>query len=477
TVTVNDGAVITATAQTQSHTTNNNGTSTVGYAIASVGNVGYQGEPTVTITGGTIAGQAVVLADQATADNGTITATSDSIEVPEGYRWYATATPGVYELAVFYTITWNFNNGADSLIEEIRDGEAVTAPADPVKEGYTFTGWTPAVVSTAVADATYTAVFEEDQAPVTDGIKIDTIIDAEVELDPTVDTKVVICTEKGTPTGGESSASGSDYVANDVSVAVGETKYFTVVQGVTTSAVYGVTSPNTTKKLNIVAVPFAAIGEDSTDVAIEKIIDTGKLNNGDKVYAYSESGDTYNVWRLYVVGTDKTWQPLSMVKVDDNSDASVITGVPFENARVARGSAFWVEIAPDNDSQIVLIGKVATAPAPKTITGGTALEPKFQLCASPKATAFNLNAAGAFTGYIEPTGANFAQPGDVIQLTVDSGAPIVFYYKNGQWGRRVDSTWKPGDPGKPVTWSTEATIPVGVGFWYISRGGNPTINW
>ena len=98
TVTVNDGAVITATAQTQSHTTNNNGTSTVGYAIASVGNVGYQGEPTVTITGGTIAGQAVVLADQATADNGTITATSNEIAAPADYKWVETATAGVYEL-------------------------------------------------------------------------------------------------------------------------------------------------------------------------------------------------------------------------------------------------------------------------------------------------------------------------------------------------------------------------------------------
>ena len=409
----------------------------------------------------------------------TVKATTNTIAVPEGYRWYETATAGVYELAAFYTITWDFDNGAEPQVDEIKAGESVTAPADPSKEGYTFTGWTPAIVTPAVADATYTAVFEEDQAPVTDGIKIDTIIDAESGLDTeAVNTEVVICTEGGTPISAPKSASGSDYVANDVSVAVGETKYFKVVQGETESAVYGVTSPNTTKKLNIVAVPFAAIGEDSTDVAIEKIIDTGKLNNGDKVYAYSASGDTYNVWQLDVVGSDKTWQPLWMVKIDDNSDASVITEVPFEDARVARGSAFWVEIAPGNDSQIVLIGKVATAPATKTIAVGTALEPKFQLCASPKAAAFDLNGTGAFTGDILAT-VRFAEPGDTIQLTVDNGAPIVFYYKGGKWGRRVESTWKPGDPGTPPSnWNTEnATIPAGCGFWYISRGGTPTINW
>ena len=98
TLTVGATAEITATATTQSHSTNNDGTSTVGYAIASVGNANYQGEPAVTIAGGTIAGQAVVLADQESAENGTITATSDQIAAPADYKWVETATAGVYEL-------------------------------------------------------------------------------------------------------------------------------------------------------------------------------------------------------------------------------------------------------------------------------------------------------------------------------------------------------------------------------------------
>ena len=326
-------------------------------------------------------------------------------------------------------------------------------------------------MSPAVADATYTAQFEESQTPVTDGIKIETIINAESGLNPAADnTKIVICTEGGSPINDPTSAAGSDYVANDVSVSVGETKYFKVVQGENESAVYGVTSPNTTKKLNIVSVPFAAIGDSSTNVKVAKILDTGKLNAGDKVYVYSASGDTYNVWELKVSGTEKSWDPVTMVKVDDATDTTETTLMPFADATVARGGAFWVEIAPGNESQIVLIGQVAAVTGSKEITNiGSENAPAFTLCASPKAAAFDLNGNGAFTGGIAPTATLF-EPGDTIQLSSDGGAPTVFYYMGGKWKHEVRT-------GFVKSWSEDSKIPAGTGFWYISRGGAPTINW
>ena len=63
TVTINDHAKVTAIAETQSHTANNNGTSTAGYAIAAISNEGYVGDPTVTINGGDIIGKISNLSD------------------------------------------------------------------------------------------------------------------------------------------------------------------------------------------------------------------------------------------------------------------------------------------------------------------------------------------------------------------------------------------------------------------------------
>ena len=40
-----------------------------------------------------------------------------------------------------YTVTWDFDNGENVQIDEVVYGNAVNAPADPVKEGYTFAGW------------------------------------------------------------------------------------------------------------------------------------------------------------------------------------------------------------------------------------------------------------------------------------------------------------------------------------------------
>ena len=62
-VSVGENASITATAETPSHKENNNGTSTQGYAIAVVENNNYAGGAKVSIAGGTVTGQVIIVQD------------------------------------------------------------------------------------------------------------------------------------------------------------------------------------------------------------------------------------------------------------------------------------------------------------------------------------------------------------------------------------------------------------------------------
>ncbi|MBQ2842149.1 MAG: InlB B-repeat-containing protein [Clostridia bacterium] len=59
-----------------------------------------------------------------------------------------------------YTVTWILDNGDADIVDTYEYNEAITAPADPVKEGYTFKEWSPAVEANMPAmNLTYTAVY------------------------------------------------------------------------------------------------------------------------------------------------------------------------------------------------------------------------------------------------------------------------------------------------------------------------------
>ena len=85
----------------------------------------------------------------------------------------ATYTAAYSQTKVQYTLTWNFDGGTTATAEgnythgTIDWGTAITAPANPTKDGYTFNGWntTPAATMPA-ANVTYTAQWVSASAPV-----------------------------------------------------------------------------------------------------------------------------------------------------------------------------------------------------------------------------------------------------------------------------------------------------------------------
>lgn len=60
-----------------------------------------------------------------------------------------------------------FEDDSEKIEETYYYGAAVAAPADPEKTGFTFNGWAPVIVPTAVADATYVAQWTANEYTIT----------------------------------------------------------------------------------------------------------------------------------------------------------------------------------------------------------------------------------------------------------------------------------------------------------------------
>ena len=78
----------------------------------------------------------------------------------------ATYTANFTAVAKRFMVTWMGDNGVEIDHKEYASGETPTHE-DPIKEGYTFTGWTPAITAVEAADQVYTANFSINQYTIT----------------------------------------------------------------------------------------------------------------------------------------------------------------------------------------------------------------------------------------------------------------------------------------------------------------------
>ncbi|MBQ2974499.1 MAG: InlB B-repeat-containing protein, partial [Clostridia bacterium] len=78
-----------------------------------------------------------------------------------------------------YDVTWDFDNGEDAQVDKVVYGDAIATPADPVKVGHSFNGWSPEVPDAMPAEdlsfvATwvkniYNAIFDANGGKFADG--------------------------------------------------------------------------------------------------------------------------------------------------------------------------------------------------------------------------------------------------------------------------------------------------------------------
>lgn len=85
------------------------------------------------------------------------TAQWEEIDIKSGNTLLTNAT--LHTNDVIYTVTFVDYNGSQLKTEQVAEGESATAPADPTREGYTFTGWDKSFAN-VTADITVTATYE-----------------------------------------------------------------------------------------------------------------------------------------------------------------------------------------------------------------------------------------------------------------------------------------------------------------------------
>ena len=254
---------------------------------------------------------------------------------------------------------------------------------------------------------------------------------------------------KGDPTG--------LYTINVVFVPEGKENSDEVVESVNTMGILKVPSP---KALEIVAVPWNRLAPDENQsVLVADLVKTATLTPGDKLHVYDRAKKNYKSWSYDI---EKGWVALGTYKLT-KAGLEQTTAPDQSEQAVDRGSAVWLE-RQDASKPFYLYGQYSKDAVATKIEKGTADVPSHNLVASPSLVPFDLN-GGKITG----------TPNAKDQIIVPQGGgqtPKVYTWKSGNgWGYTKIVN------GRLVFYTEDAQVPAGTGFWYISKGGSPTIKW
>ena len=233
-------------------------------------------------------------------------------------------------------------------------------------------------------------------------------------------------------------------------------------EAVTSGNTFGVLKVTCSAQKVIIATPWVKCGDANSSVSVSNLVMTSGLVEGDSVLLYQNGA--FKGWSINASGN---WQSMPVTVSGTTYDSG-------SNAAIARGEAFWfVKASYSEPYDLYLYGQEAASEATATssITGGTSASPAYSLVASPKITSTGTNDINVARFDFTPDAA------DEIRIPRGNNKPdVVYTYKSGSWG--TPTSREVGSTGRYVTtWTAGCTIPAGMGFWYLSKGGSGTITW
>ena len=234
------------------------------------------------------------------------------------------------------------------------------------------------------------------------------------------------------------------------------------------SQTFGVLKRTSSTTKTLVSVPWGELSATvARDIRVTDIVKTATLDVGDKLHVYDKVSKRYDTWQI---DADHQWRPLATYVVNEDGSVSTISAGLPEDRTVARGSAIWLE-RQNVSKPFYLYGQHVEGTAVADIDRGSVEAPMWNLIASPSLEPFDVRTI------------KYADPNDQIVVPTEDG-PRVYTCKDGVWGTDVNvtetRTMPDGTKVEVVKRSRDTvntTIPAGVGFWYVSQGGKPTIRW
>lgn len=195
-----------------------------------------------------------------------------------------------------------------------------------------------------------------------------------------------------------------------------------------------------------IGVPWQACGSaGATPVKVSDLIASG-LTDGDILSVWN--GTSYHSWQ---------WNGSAWTAAEGPSETPEAT-----KTTVSRGQAVWY--MPAGSKTYTLMGcPVAAASTSSTTANG------YTLLANPLPTDVTVSGIGG-------------SDGDEI-LLINSVSSTTSYVRNKGswcttgWGEPTDVGGKTMKPRTYIPVDDTVKIPAGTGFWYISKGGSPTITW
>lgn len=229
----------------------------------------------------------------------------------------------------------------------------------------------------------------------------------------------------------------------------------------------------------LVAVPWVAYdgdGDAATNaIALQSFVKTRNLVAGDTVMTIGTNG-VYGAWTLNESGG---WEQLPTVVKRSEGLQQVFASVAASEHPVEQGTAVWLVrsgAGADVTKPVYFAGQFSSAHGSRELPAGTVKSPARSLVSVPTMAGFDLNSIQE--GVDEK---------DEIALITDT-LPRIYTPKKVEdkwvWGYDVAETVTMEDTpfGKATITTnvrhTDAThLNFGQGFWYLSRGGSPKVEW